>query len=162
MFLLISLISIANATNLNKEHSWEMKKPQSVDICQNATFLKEDVVDALEYWSNYVDTSNIIINENVNCSLYEYRSVQIKIDPSIGLDAYGHVDDLDVIDLDDRYYTENELQQQFGGGATTNDRYIYGLSTQPSRNANTSRTIFVRSTEPDSGSFYTGDIWFKT
>ena len=81
---------------------------------------------------------------------------------SVGLDAYGHVDDLDPIDLDTRYYTENEIQQQFGGGITTNDRLLYGYTAANSRNAYSSRTIFVRSTEPDSGTFLQGDIWFKT
>jgi len=89
MFLLISLINVVNATNLNKNASWEMQKPSSVDICQNALFLKEDVVNALKYWGNYVDTSNIIINENTNCDKNKYKVVQIKIDPSIGLEAYG-------------------------------------------------------------------------
>ena len=62
MFILISILSIAQATNLKKISNWEYSKPKSIDICENASFLKEEVVDALNYWSRYVDTKNIKIN----------------------------------------------------------------------------------------------------
>ena len=81
---------------------------------------------------------------------------------SVGLDGFGHVDDLDTVNLDGRYYTETEINAQFGGGSTAGERYVFGLSTVASRNANTGRTIFVRGSEPNSGTFLAGDIWFET
>ena len=77
-------------------------------------------------------------------------------------DTYGHVTNVVSYDLDQRYYTETEIATQFGGTQTTSNRLVYGLSTQASRNNNTGRTIFVRGSEPDSGTFLEGDVWFKT
>jgi hypothetical protein len=77
-------------------------------------------------------------------------------------DTYGHVTNVVSYDLDQRYYTETEIAAQFGGTQTTSNRLVYGLSTQASRNNHTGRTIFVRGSEPNSGTFLEGDVWFKT
>ncbi len=61
----------------------------------------------------------------------------------VTLDGYGHVTNLGNTNLDSRYYTETEINNQFGGGSTTGERYVFGLSTSSSRNGNTGRTIFV-------------------
>ena len=79
---------------------------------------------------------------------------------NVGLDGFGHVDSLASLNLENSFYTETEINDQFGGGSTTGDRFVYGLSTVASRNGNTGRTIFVRGSEPNNG--LTGDIWFET
>ena len=80
----------------------------------------------------------------------------------ITIDANGHVTSTAAYDLDGEYYTKSLINNQFGGGSTTGNRFVYGLSTVASRNGNTGRTIFVRGSQPNSGTFLTGDIWFET
>ena len=74
-------------------------------------------------------------------------------------DTFGHVTGVTSYNLDNRYYTETEISNQFGGSATTGNRKVFGLAYNTNtRNAYVSNTIYIRSSAPSTGQ--QGDIWF--
>ena len=78
---------------------------------------------------------------------------------SVGLDGFGHVDSLDEVDLDDRYYEKADARGLF----TDSTRKTYGGSTSSStRNSNAYHNIFVTGSEPTNTNAKAGDIWFET
>ena len=74
------------------------------------------------------------------------------------IDANGHVTATETVNLDSRYYTETQINNQFGGGSTTSNRKVFGLAFNTNiRNANVGNTIYIKSSAPTTGQ--EGDIW---